>query len=155
MLLDYLCKIQDIIFNDKSRTYGALNRVDSSKIYNPSSVRLIINANDNVVKILRSRGVSGVQFSPKYQIGSGVDELTPLVTKLKDDIKGVLSKSSDVLSTTGAHGKLRYDKFKEIAEVSIALITFLGEMIEINNDNDLKKIQEQIVEINEALTAYL
>lgn len=134
-----------------------------------SIIDSIIVANDNVINLLQSNTGAikkiakckhiHVQDSGQYseqnleqyqgnQIGAGLDELSEIVSKLTHNIESFLKKT---VNDTGA----RLEKFREITEVSILLIRFLGEMIETNNNDNHKKVQEQIVTITENFLNYL
>jgi hypothetical protein len=80
-----------------------------------------------------------------------IDDLIRKANEMNSKLKNMISPDS----------KFQIDKkqitedIEEIGETAISLITFLGEMIKINNDPALQQMQEQITDIVLSLGKYL
>lgn len=121
---------------------------------NSEYLNVYLNKIQNIIRSVYDRSTNTT--SKSNQTGSGSDKITQTIKKINSELNDLTEQIRiDQHSDPKTKSTLRFEKFKEITEVSIELIKFLGELIELNDDAELKKTQEQIAEMTLLLDKYL
>lgn len=156
MLRDYLYQISNIIYNNQTSGNRFVN--NKNRAGTGEEINQIIKANNIVLKMFNQSAYIPKKYT--HQHGSGLSELGDSI----DDFSGVNDKLKNLLermkgevddSSTNKRKTNISNEIKEISEVAIVLIKFLGELIDLNQDESLKKVQQQVADIVLGLEKYL
>lgn len=159
MIRDYLYQISNIIYDNQISGVEptARKRIDTKR-----EIDQVIKANKIVLKMIKKPDLNLRTYS-NYEIrqsGSGLDELSSSIDEfsgINDKLQNLLERMRGDIAEPGINKKITdvSKEIKEIAEVAIVLIKFLGELIELNQDESLKEVQQQVADIVLGLEKYL
>jgi hypothetical protein len=164
MILDYLRAIRDIIVPTAKNTK---NCQQHRNMYNQNiALNRILETNEDVINILKNRPIvtrkpimyierlnsNSLYGSGPKEISEGLKGLDAKLKLLTEQIKEMAVKSD---MTAKQDMKLLVKDVQEIADTSIMLIKFLGDILTLNKDSVIEKLQEQIGEMVLALEKYL
>jgi hypothetical protein len=156
MIRDYLYQLSNII---------------QTNSVNKHNLKKMIHANNIVLKIMDKgldKRVNKRKFMQNRDIywshitGGGAEEWDNKLKKsvqqfhgLNDKLKVILEKLYQNMLSDDGNKKHLVSDIQEMADVSIILIKYLGELIDTTNDKSYSKIQHQIADMMILLGKYL